>query len=143
MPVLVAKALALESVDQLFERAKAASKNAYAPYSQFQVGAALLTESGNVYLGCNVENISFPVGTCAEAGAIAAACIGEGPNLRLAAIAIHAMRNGREHAPCSPCGACRQRIFEFGAGSAVHFFGPGLKRVNVPASELLPHAFNF
>jgi cytidine deaminase len=143
MPVLAAKSLALESIDLLFDGAKIASENAYARYSHFHVGAALLTDLGNIYTGCNVENISYPIGTCAEANAIAAACVAEGPNLRLRAIAVYAMRNGSEHAPCSPCGACRQRIVEFGPHATVHFYGLGLKRVHQTSSELLPHAFNF
>src|SRR5690349_19730482 len=110
MPALAAKSRGLESIDLLFDSARTASANAHADQSHFHVGAALITDSGNVYTGCNVENISYPVSTCAEANAIAAACVAEGPNFELRAIAVYAMRDGSEHAACSPCGACRQRI---------------------------------
>ena len=94
----------------LFEKALEARKLAYAPYSEFKVGAAILTSKGNVYLGANVENVSYPCGTCAEAGAIAAmVCGGE---YQISDIVVVA--NGKNL--ITPCGACLQRIFEFFAG---------------------------
>lgn len=95
--------------DRLLEAAKNVRRNAYAPYSQFQVGAALLDEIGRVHTGCNVENAAFPEGTCAEANAIAAMVAAGGR--RIAAIAVACGRDTLE--PCTPCGGCRQKIAEF------------------------------
>jgi cytidine deaminase len=95
--------------DRLLEAAKNARRNAYAPYSQYQVGAALVDEIGRVHTGCNVENAAFPEGTCAEANAIAAMIAAGGR--RIAAIAVAGGRDTLE--PCTPCGGCRQKIAEF------------------------------
>lgn len=130
-------------LDALFNAAKSASGNAYAPYSRFQVGAAVLTARGGVHVGCNVENIAYPVGTCAEAAAIAAARVAEGAGLEAVAIAIYAEKDGSGHVPCTPCGACRQRILEMSPRTAVHFFGPEGRVVSVSAADLLPYAFTF
>ena len=89
--------------------ALAARGRAYAPYSRFQVGAALRTEDGAVFAGCNVENAAFPEGTCAEAGAIAAMVMGDGSR-RIAEVVVAA--EAKE--PCTPCGGCRQKLREFG-----------------------------
>lgn len=94
-------------MDDLLTAATAVRERAYAPYSNFPVGAALRTPSGAVFSGCNVENIAFPEGTCAEAGAIAA-MIAAGER-EIAAVAVIA--GGAE--PVSPCGGCRQKIAEF------------------------------
>ena len=83
---------------------------AYAPYSNFQVGAALRTTTGAVHVGCNVENVAYPEGTCAEAGAIAA-MIAAG-DTRIAEIAVIA----DSPAPVPPCGGCRQKLAEFADG---------------------------
>ena len=111
-------------------------KRAYAPYSQFRVGAAVLTKKGNLFAGCNVENTSYGLTICAERAAICAAVAAEG-----AAMEIHAIIVVNEQkVPCSPCGACRQVIFEFGADALVIFQGrEGLKEM--PAAELLPDGF--
>jgi cytidine deaminase len=95
--------------DRLLEAAKNVRRNAYAPYSHYQVGAALLDEVGRVHTGCNVENAAFPEGTCAEANAIAAMVAAGGR--RIAAIAVAGGRDALE--PCTPCGGCRQKIAEF------------------------------
>ena len=95
--------------DRLLEAAKNVRRNAYAPYSHYQVGAALLDEVGRVHTGCNVENAAFPEGTCAEANAIAAMAAAGGR--RIAAIAVAGGRDGL--ATCTPCGGCRQKIAEF------------------------------
>src|SRR3954463_4506755 len=92
----------------LLEAATAIRKRAYVPYSHYPVGAALRAKSGRVYSGCNVENAAYPVGTCAEAGAIAAMVAGG--DIQLVEIAVVAEGG----ALVTPCGACRQRIFEFG-----------------------------
>ncbi|CAM3756625.1 cytidine deaminase [Mesobacillus zeae] len=91
----------------LVEKAIEAQSKAYVPYSNFQVGAAVLTESGNVYLGCNVENASYGLTNCAERTAIFKA-VSEGDR-EIKAIAVV----GRTDGPVSPCGACRQVIAEF------------------------------
>lgn len=93
--------------NDLLKKAKNASKNAYAPYSKFSVGACVLTKSGNTYIGCNMENASYGMTICAERNVLANA-IANGEN-DIEAIAIYSpnMKN------CLPCGACRQVIFEF------------------------------
>lgn len=94
--------------DELIGAALAAREQAYAPYSRFQVGAALRCE-GVVYQGCNVENAAYPQGNCAEAGAIAAMVLGGGRHIDEIVIV------GGGEAPCTPCGGCRQRLREFAA----------------------------
>ena len=96
-----------QTLTALFTAARAARAHAHAPYSRFKVGAAILTPSGQIYAGCNVENAAYPVGTCAEAGAIAAMVAGG--DTRIAAVMIV----GDGEALVTPCGACRQRIREF------------------------------
>jgi cytidine deaminase len=123
-------------LDALFAAAIAARAAAYAPYSGYPVGAALATEGGRIFAGCNVENAAYPVGTCAEAGAIAAmAAAGE---RRISAILVVA--GGGELV--TPCGACRQRIREFAHdASPVHLADPAGIRRTVTLGELLPLAF--
>ena len=106
------------------------------PIRDFQVGAALRTESGAVFAGCNVENAAYPQGTCAEAGAIAAmAAAGE---RRIAAILVI----GDGEALCTPCGGCRQRIREFAdASTRVHVASPPGVRRTFTLGELLPESF--
>ena len=120
-----------------------AALKAYAPHSGFHVGAALTSQLGNTYIGCNVENASFPVGVCAERAAIAAAVVAEGAAFRLASIAVIAFdRHGaRQHV--APCGACRQALVEFGAEAEVSFGGEDGTWQTVLAGELLPHRFVF
>jgi cytidine deaminase len=96
----------------LIDAAKRVRENAYAPYSQFKVGAAIRAASGAIYTGCNVENVAYPEGTCAEAGAIAAmVAAGE---IQIAAVAVIA----DSPKPVSPCGGCRQKLAEFGSADA-------------------------
>lgn len=123
-------------IDSLFDAAVAAREHAYAPYSGYCVGASLADESGRIFAGCNVENAAYPVGTCAEAGAIAAMAAGGGR--RIAAILV--LADGPDLV--TPCGACRQRIREFaGDATPVHLADPtGVKRT-VTLGELLPFAF--
>ncbi len=94
----------------LIESARLVRENAHAPYSNFKVGAALRARSGRTYQGCNVENVAYPEGTCAEAGAIAAMVAGG--DTQIAEIAVIA----DSPKPVSPCGGCRQKIAEFAAG---------------------------
>lgn len=94
----------------LIDDARAVRENAHAPYSGFKVGAAIRTASGRVFVGCNVENVAYPEGTCAEAGAIAAMCAaGERDVTEVAVIADSPQ-------PVSPCGGCRQKLVEFAKG---------------------------
>ncbi len=93
----------------LRDDALAVRLNAHAPYSNFLVGAALRDEEGRVHLGCNVENVAYPEGTCAEAGAIAAMCAAGGAR-RLAEVYVVADAPD----PVPPCGGCRQKLAEFG-----------------------------
>lgn len=95
-------------LSDLTQKALAARSNAYAPYSRFHVGAALITEEGQVFAGCNVENAAYPEGVCAEAGAISA-MIAAGGSRKIATILVA----GKGPAPCLPCGGCRQKIREF------------------------------
>lgn len=120
----------------LFAAAAAARAQAYAPYSRFPVGAAALTPDGAIHAGCNVENAAYPVGVCAEAGAISAMVAAGGR--RIAAILVL----GGGDALTTPCGACRQRIREFGGGDAeVLVAGPEGVRRRFRAAELLPFSF--
>jgi cytidine deaminase len=127
----------------LFDAARAAAQNAYAKYSDFHVGAAVLSASGRIHAGCNVENVSYPLGTCAEAGALAAGRVAEGDSFKPVAIAVYAQTADGKQAPCSPCGGCRQRLLEFAPDMVVWFYGDGLVLQNHTARELLPHAFTF
>jgi len=124
------------SLAALFDAARAAQGNAYAPYSRFNVGAALRTPSGAIFSGCNVENAAYPQGACAEAGAIGAmALAGE---RRIAEILVIGDGEGL----CTPCGGCRQRIREFAdAATPIHVAGPEGVRETFTLGELLPHAF--
>ena len=97
----------MEIKDQLLQKANEAKNNAYAPYSNYKVGASILSTSGKIYSSCNVENISFPCGTCAEAGAIAAMIAGGDEKIS----AILVVADAKELV--YPCGACLQRIAEF------------------------------
>ena len=94
----------------LLEAATAVRDRAYAPYSRFKVGAALRATSGAVHVGCNVENVAYPEGTCAEAGAIAA-MIAAG-DTRITEVCVIA----DSPSPVPPCGGCRQKLAEFGRG---------------------------
>ena len=124
------------SIDALFDAARAAMERAYAPYSRFPVGAAVLAESGRIYPGCNVENAAYPQGTCAEAGAIAAMVLGG--ERRIAAIMV--VGTGAELV--TPCGGCRQRIREFAAPQTpVHIAGPEGVRASFTLADLLPFSF--
>jgi cytidine deaminase len=122
--------------DRLVEEARKVAENAYATYSNFQVGAALLTEEGEVVTGCNVENASYGLTMCAERSAIFSAVAKFGPALSIRAIAV---LNSKD-VSCSPCGACRQVIYEFGPEATVVFESlEGWSEV--PITKLLPYGF--
>ena len=122
--------------DRLIAAATTAMQQAYAPYSNFFVGAAVLTAAGNVFTGCNVENASYGLTICAERNAIFAAVAAEGPKLRIRAVAV----TNQAGIACSPCGACRQVIYEFGPEAVVYYRGP-TDMQSSSASELLPAGF--
>ena len=123
--------------ESLLLLARAAQQNAYAPYSNFRVGAAVLLESGEIFTGCNVENASYGLTNCAERSAIFAAVskLG-GANVKISAVAVV-----NDHdAACSPCGACRQVIAEFGPNAVVWYQGRNGIQENT-ISNLLPDCF--
>ncbi len=121
---------------RLLDAALSVRENAHAPYSGFKVGAAVRGAAGGIFSGCNVENISYPEGTCAEAGAIAAMCAaGE---YRIVEVAIVA----DSPVPVSPCGGCRQRLAEFAAPDVpVTMSTLGAEQKTMSVGELLPGAF--
>lgn len=122
---------------KLINAAIAAMGHAYAPYSKFPVGAAILDEAGAIHIGANVENAAYPVGNCAEASAIAAMVMAG--QKRIVKIAV---AGGDGDLLCTPCGACRQRIREFGGqDTPVMVCGPdGIQR-HFTLGELLPESF--
>jgi len=121
---------------RLLQAARRAMKHAYARYSHFRVGAALLTSKGRIFTGCNVENASYGVTNCAERTAIFSAIAQSGPKLDIRAIAVV----NDQDVPCSPCGACRQVIYEFGPDAIVFFkSAKGWKQSHI--TELLPEGF--
>ena len=123
-------------IDSLFAAAKTAQARAYAPYSRFQVGAAILAADGSIHAGCNVENAAYPVGACAEAGAISAMVAAGQRAIR----AILVTGPGEELV--TPCGACRQRIREFAAPETpVLIAGADGVRARFSLAELLPASF--
>jgi cytidine deaminase len=125
----------------LLSAAKAAARHAYAPYSQFFVGCAVRTANRAVYVGCNVESESFPAGICAERAALAAAIAAEGPNTTIERILVYAIGPDGKHTACSPCGVCRQVIYEVAPRATVGFFMAEGEFVDVQAGGLLPYAF--
>jgi cytidine deaminase len=132
-------AISPEITQKLIATAQQAAQQAYAPYSQFKVGAALLTEAGNIFSGCNVENISYGLSMCAERNAIATAVAVEGGDtMKITAIVVVNHRNTL----CSPCGACRQVIWEFGKQAIVMFQG-NLELQTSSSIALLPEGFTF
>ena len=122
--------------ESLLAAARKASQRAYARYSNFRVGAAVLTQQGEIFLGCNVENASYGLTICAERAAIFTA-VQETSAAKLAIQAL-AVVNGDE-LPCSPCGACRQVIFEFGE-NAIVIFKRQKAYQQLPISDLLPES---
>jgi cytidine deaminase len=121
----------------LLQAAREVRENAYAPYSKFKVGAAIRGKSGVIYRGVNVENVAYPEGTCAEAGAIAAmVAAGETELIEVAVIAD-------SPSPVPPCGGCRQKLAEFGRGEVpVTLATTGGERLDTTVGELLPGRFD-
>lgn len=117
--------------------ARAAAGNAYAPYSKFRVGAAVLTESGKIYAGCNVENASYGLANCAERTAIFSAVAAGEKKLKLRCVVVYTPTK----MAAAPCGACRQVINEFGPQARVISFCQGADLIDTSLDALLPGAF--
>jgi len=124
---------------RLAELAYQVSSQAYAPYSKFHVGAAIRTTRA-IYTGCNVENGSYGLTSCAERNAAFAAVAAEGGQIRIEAVAVYARLAGKKVKTASPCGACRQVLAEFGPQAVVTFLEDGQFRT-MTVAELLPAAF--
>ena len=124
-------------MSDLLQAAIAVRENAWVPYSRFKVGAALRAADGSVHVGCNVENVAYPEGTCAEAGAIAAmVAAGETELIEVAVIA-------GSPTPIPPCGGCRQKLAEFGRGETpVLLATTGGATMATTIGELLPGRFD-
>ncbi|MEB3701571.1 Cytidine deaminase [Candidatus Bealeia paramacronuclearis] len=123
--------------EQLISLARETQKNAYIPYSKFAVGAALITEDGDIFTGCNVENISYGLCNCGERTAIFSMVAKKGPTARIKHIAV----TTAAEIACSPCGACRQVIQEFGPNCTVTYKSEeGF--IDVKISQLLPGGFS-
>ena len=120
----------------LFEAAEAIRARAYAPYSRFHVGAAILADDGKIYSGCNIENAAYPQGNCAEASAISAMIAGGARRIKRIYV------TGPGIAPVTPCGGCRQRIREF-ADLDVTVISHGVEGIPLVSTleQLLPHSF--
>ena len=126
--------------ERLLRAARKVMRNAYVPFSNFRVGAAILTSKGQVFVGCNVENSSYGMTNCAERTAIFSAVAKVGPELEIRAVAVAAFTNNDHGVPCSPCGACRQVIYEFGPRAVVFYEGKkGPKQSLI--TDLLPEGF--
>jgi cytidine deaminase len=125
-----------ETKIRLLEAARAARAHAYAPYSRFQVGAAVLDENGQIHAGCNVENAAYPQGVCAEAGALSSMVLAGGTKV-LAVLVV-----GVAIEPVTPCGGCRQKLREFAAVDAPIFIANEEKiLLECSLAQLLPHSF--
>lgn len=121
----------------LLDAARAVRENAYAPYSNFAVGAAIKTVQGTVYVGNNVENVAYPEGTCAEAGAIAAMCAAGERDITEVAVIADAPT------PVPPCGGCRQKLAEFaGPDVVVTMATMGGDTLQMTVADLLPGRFD-
>ena len=129
-----------QRIHAMREQAAHAARNAYAPYSNFHVGAALLLETGHTVTGCNVENASYRLTTCAEQAAIARAVAEHGAHIRVVAVAV---ANADATVACQPCGACRQTIAEFAEGSCRIFYpGDDGQPGECTLADLLPASFS-
>ena len=128
--------LATHQIERLLAAARAAQKRAHAPYSRFLVGAAVLDEQDRVHAGCNVENAAYPLGSCAEAGAIAALVASGGTRI-LALLVV-----GDGEGLVTPCGGCRQRLREFAAADTPILVADRERvRARFTLEQLLPASF--
>ena len=125
-----------DDAQDLFEAARAVQEQAYAPYSNFRVGAAVRTAGGRVFAGCNVENAAYPQGACAEAGAIMA-MVAAGQRTIVEVLVV---TDGEALSTC--CGGCRQRLREFaGPATPIHVATRDGIRATFTLEQLLPHSF--
>jgi cytidine deaminase len=120
----------------LLRRARAAQQRAYVPYSNFHVGCAVLTEDGRIFEGANVENASYSLTSCAEMTTLRTMAA---TGYRGEVVAVAVVGDGED--PVTPCGACRQVIFEFGPNATVYSSGDGGRPIVKKITDLLPHAF--
>ncbi|MBA3813157.1 MAG: cytidine deaminase [Alphaproteobacteria bacterium] len=123
--------------EKLILLAKEAQKKAYVPYSKFAVGSALITEDGDIFTGCNVENISYGLSNCGERTAIFKMISEKGPQTKIKAIVC----TTKADIACSPCGACRQVIQEFSSPDGVVIYKGENDYVTVSVAQILPGAF--
>jgi cytidine deaminase len=123
--------------EELIELARRALQHAHAPYSDFKVGAALLTEDNQTFVGCNVENTSFGLTVCAERNAVYAAVVHGNTRFRKLVVVVD-----DEH-PSLPCGACRQVLFEFSPNLEVLAVGNTDQMTRTTLAALLPEAFHY
>jgi cytidine deaminase len=136
LSVMRQETLPAEVQAKLLRSAEKVMKNAHAPYSKFRVGAAVLLSNGKIFSGCNVENASYGMTNCAERTAIFSAVAQLGPKIEIRAVSVV----NDQGVPCSPCGACRQVIYEFGPDATIFFQGAeGAKQAHI--TELLPEGF--
>lgn len=124
--------------EKLIILAQEAQEKAYVPYSKFAVGAALITEDGEIFTGCNIENISYGLSNCGERTAIFKMISEKGPKGKIKAIAV----STKADIPCTPCGACRQVMQEFSTPDTVVIYKGQDGYTVVPMSQHLPHAFS-
>jgi cytidine deaminase len=137
-PDSVTNPLSAQQEQQLRELAAAAAANSYSPYSHFRVGAALLLTDGSIITGCNVENSSYRLTSCAEQAAIARAISERGPDIRLRAVSVANLND----AASMPCGACRQTLSEFGDDDVLILYpGEDGTPQSTTLGALLPQAF--
>jgi cytidine deaminase len=122
--------------EAMLTAARAAREKAYAPYSKFLVGAAVLDEQGRIHAGCNVENAAYPQGVCAEAGALSAMVMAGGRK------AVAVLVVGVADSPVTPCGGCRQKLREFAtADTPILIANPQGVLISLTLEQLLPHSF--
>jgi cytidine deaminase len=126
------RALDLET---LMQAARDAAKRAYAPYSNFHVGAAILTRGGTIHPGANVENASYGLSSCAERNAVTRMATTDPEDREIELVAVFSPNSS----PCFPCGACRQVLREFGCKEVLVETGRGLQRY--PFDQILPNSF--
>ena len=121
---------------ELIRQARQAQRNAYAPYSDFPVGAALMTEDGRVFAGCNVENASFGATSCAERNAaFMAVCKGSKRFIKIVVVT-------NQDEPVMPCGICRQVLWEFGKNMEIIAVGKTGREIRVQLADLQPYGFD-
>lgn len=129
--------MSVDARDRLVAAAREVAAHAYAPLSKFPVGAAVLADDGRIFAGCNVENASYGLTMCAERNAVAQAVAGGARRVVAAAVVTPLAE------PASPCGACRQVLYEFGAEMTIWLAGSGTDVVATSIEELLPRPFRF